>query len=212
MMNEKPNTLVVGVSSRALFNLEKGNAIFENEGIEKYREYQLKNEDKELEPGSAFPLVQSLLSLNEFTESPIIEVVVMSRNSPETGVRMLNSIEKQGLDIERIALSGGEPLAPYIKAYGIDLFLSRDESDVQAIIDSGSCAAASIYAPPSSFNPKDKRVKIAFDADAVLFSEESEYRYKTEGLDAFQKHESENVGNPLKEGPFAQLLIKLSNI
>ncbi len=125
---------------------------------------------------------------------------------------MLNSIREQKLDITRIALSGGEPLAPYIDAYDIDLFLSKDEKDVQTVIDSRACAAALIYEPPTEFNPKDNKVKIAFDADAVLFSDESELRYKKEGMDSFHQYESEHEDDPLKEGPFAKLLIKLSKI
>ena len=136
----------------------------------------------------------------------------MSRNSPETGMRMLKSIDKYGLDITRVALSGGESLTKYLKAFSIDLFLSKDGNDVQRVIDSGICAAAQIYAPPTEFNPEDSRVKIAFDADAVIFSDESECRYKAEGIDAFYKYEKEHADEPLKEGPFANLLIKLSQI
>jgi len=204
--------LVIGVSSRALFDLEEENAVFEKEGIEGYRKHQQEREDEPLKPGTAFVLVKSLLELNNQADKRIVEVVVMSRNSPETGVRMLNSINKQNLDITRVALSGGEPLAPYIDSYDIDLFLSKDDKDVQAVIDSRASAAAIIYDPPTEFDPKDNRVKIAFDADAVLFSEDSEYRYKTEGMDAFHKYESEHEDEPLKEGPFAKLLIKLSKI
>ncbi len=204
--------LVIGVSTRALFNLEIENEIFDKKGITEFRKYQLENEDKPLEPGTAFHLVQSLLELNKQATKQIIEVVVMSRNSPETGVRVLNSIKELDLKITRVALSGGEPLAPYIDAFNVDLFLSKDEKDVQNIIDSNACAAANIYAPPTSFNPKDNRVKIAFDADAVLFSDESEIRYKTEGIEAFLKHEGDNENVPLNEGPFANLLKKLSTI
>jgi len=204
--------LVVGVSSRALFDLEEENEIFEKEGIKGYRKYQLKNEEILLKEGTAFALVKSLLGLNKIAEKRIVEIVVMSRNSPETGVRMLNSITEHELDITRVALSGGEPLYPYIEAYDIDLFLSKDEKDVQAIIDSGTSAAATIYAPPTDFNSSDNRVKIAFDADAVLFSDESELRYKTEGMGAFHQYESEHENDPLKKGPFAALLIKLSKI
>lgn len=204
--------LVIGVSSRALFDLEEENAVFEKEGIEGYRKYQQEREDEPLKPGTAFVLVKSLLELNNQADKRIVEVVVMSRNSPETGVRMLNSINKQNLDITRVALSGGEPLAPYIDAYDIDLFLSKDDKDVQTVIDSGASAAATIYDPPTEFDPTDNRVKIAFDADAVLFSEDSEYRYKTEGMEAFHKYESEHEDEPLMEGPFAKLLIKLSKI
>ncbi|WP_196892782.1 5'-nucleotidase [Aureivirga marina] len=204
--------LVIGVSSRALFDLEEENSVFEKEGIEGYRKYQQEKENDSLKPGTAFILVKSLLELNNQADKRIVEVVVMSRNSPETGVRMLNSINEHKLDITRVALSGGEPLSPYIDAYDVDLFLSKDVKDVQTVIDSRACAAATIYDPPTEFDPSDNRVKIAFDADAVLFSEDSEYRYKTEGIDAFHKFESEHVDEPLKEGPFAKLLIKLSKI
>ncbi|MBP8792337.1 MAG: 5'-nucleotidase [Lutibacter sp.] len=204
--------LVIGVSSRALFDLEKGNEVFDKKGIEEYRKFQQENEDEPLKPGTAFYLVKSLLELNNQADKRIVEVIVMSRNSPETGVRMLNSIKKHKLDITRVALSGGEPLSPYIDAFDIDLFLSKDEKDVQIVIDSKVCAAATIYAPPEKFDSNDSRVKIAFDADAVLFSDESELRYKQEGMDAFHKYESEHENDPLKEGPFAKLLIKLSKI
>ena len=204
--------LVVGVSSRSLFNLEKENKIFEEEGIVGYRKFQQENEDKPLELGTAFHLVQSLLHLNADAKKRIVEVIVMSRNSPETGVRIMNSVRKYNLDITRMAFSGGEPLAPYIDAFDIDLFLSKDLKDVQSVIDSKKAAAAFIYEPPKEFKPNDNRVKIAFDADAVLFSDESEHRYKTEGMEAFHKYESEHEDEPLKEGPFAKLLIKLSKI
>ncbi len=202
--------LVVGVSSRALFNLEKENELFEKEGVDAFRKYQLEHEDEPLEPGTAFYLIKNLLKLNQVSEKQLVEVVVMSRNSPETGVRVLNSLVHYGLDITRLAFSGGQPLSPYIQAYSVDLFLSKDHSDVQHIIDSKLCAAAIIYAPPSVKLEDDSKVKIAFDADAVLFSDESEQRYKKEGLDAFQQFESENVNVPLAEGPFAILLKKLS--
>lgn len=204
--------LVIGVSSRSLFDLEKENNIFETEGVERYRAYQQENEEIPLNPGTAFYLVESLLELNKQAKTRIVEIIVMSKNSPETGVRMLNSIKKHNLDITRVALSGGEPLAPYIDAFDLDLFLSKDEKDVQAVIDSKYCAAATIFAPPETFKAEENRVKIAFDADAVLFSEDSEYRYKTEGMEAFHEFESTHEEEPLKEGPFANLLLKLSKI
>ena len=204
--------LVVGVSSRALFDLEAENEIFNKEGISGYRKYQQEHEEELLMPGTAFHLVQSLLQLNADAKKRIVEVVVMSRNSPETGVRIMNSVREHKLDITRMAFSGGEPLSPYIDAFDIDLFLSKDVKDVQAVIDSKSCAAAYIYAPPKEFKPLDNRVKIAFDADAVLFSDDSEHRYKTEGIDAFHKYEQEHENDALGEGPFAKLLIKLSKI
>lgn len=206
--------LVVGVSSRALFNLEKENEIFEKENIEGFRKYQLEHEDELLEKGTAFPLVQALLKLNDYVDpkKPIVEVVVMSRNSPETGVRVLKAIEYYQLPITRWAFSGGEPLSPFLDAFDIDLFLSKDEKEVQKVIDNSNCATALIYDPPADYLPETERVKFAFDADAVVFSEESELIYKTQDLAAFHKHEKENEDVPLNDGPFAELLKKLSKI
>ena len=204
--------LVIGVSTRALFDLEKENEVFERDGIKGFREFQLENEDIPLAPGTAFYLVKSLLELNKIANKKIVEVVVMSRNSPETGIRVLNSIVKHELDITRVALTGGEALAAYIDAFDIDLFLSKDAKDVQTVIDSKECAAALLYAPPKAFVTDEAMVKIAFDADSVLFSDDSELRYKTEGIEAFHKYEKEHENDALAEGPFAKLLIKLSSI
>ncbi len=204
--------LVIGVSSRALFDLEEENTIFNEKGLKEFRKYQYEHENEVLKPGTAFYLVKSLLELNKQANQPIVEVVVMSRNSPETGVRVMNSIKSHNLDITRLAFTGGDSLYGYIAGYGVDLFLSKDIDDVQKVIDSGSCAAALIYAPPNEFNSQTSKVKIAFDADAVIFSEDSEFRYKTEGLEAFQQYESDNEKNALTKGPFAKLLIKLSKI
>jgi len=206
------NILVIGVSSRALFDLEKENEVFEKEGIAAFRSYQLQNENEILEPGAAFYLVKSLLQLNQQANQPIVEEVIMSSNSPETGMRVMKSLTAHDLPITRMAFTGGQPMAGYMKGYSIDLFLSKDARDVQKVIDAGSSAAALIYDPPKSFNPDNSLVKIAFDADAVIFSEESEFRYKTEGIESFQHYEKENEHIPITAGPFAKLLIKLSNI
>ncbi|MFN5773525.1 5'-nucleotidase [Flavobacterium sp.] len=206
--------LVVGVSPRALFNLEEEENIFKEKNVRGFREYQFANEDKLLEKGTAFPLVEALLKLNKHVDpkTPIVEVVIMSKNSPETGLRILKSIEHYGLPITRWAFSAGEALAPFIKAFNIDLFLSKNEKDVQKIIDSSICATALVYDPPENFTPETDRVKFAFDADAVVFSEESEIIYKTQNIDAFHQHEKENENVPLNDGPFAALLRKLSDI
>lgn len=204
--------LTIGVSTRALFDLEKENTLYEKEGVEAYSDYQLKHEKVILKPGSAFVLVKNLLSLNEGREKKIVEVVILSRNSPETGLRIFNTIEHYKLGISRVALTGGRPLSPFIPSFQIDLFLSKDYADVQKIIDDGVCAAAVIYDPPKAFQVEEGKVKIAFDADAVIFTEDSEYRYKTEGMEAFQKYERENEDAPLAKGPFAGLVHKLSAI
>lgn len=212
MPQDISETLIIGVSTRALFHLEEENKLFEEKGVNSYSQYQMKHEKDILKPGSAFLLIKSLLQLNEGREKKIVEVVIMSRNSPETGLRVFNSIQHYQLDISRVALTGGKSLSPYMRAFNIDLFLSRDAEDVQKIIDDGVCAAAAVYDPPTEFQNEDRQVKIAFDADAVLFSDDSEYRYKTKGMEAFQKYETEHEDQPLDAGPFAGLIHKLSRI
>ncbi|NRD18888.1 5'-nucleotidase [Winogradskyella eckloniae] len=207
------NVLVIGVSSRALFDLEEENLIFEQKGIKEYRKHQLETEDIPLKPGSAFYLIKNILGLNQISKNKIFEVVIMSKNSPETGMRILNSLRNYKLDITRMAMTGGEPLnANLIDAFSIDLFLSKNEADVQMVIDKNLCAAATIFPNPLNYQNIDNRVKIAFDADAVLFSEESEFRYKTEGMESFHQFEREHENEPLREGPFASLIKKLSKI
>jgi len=203
------DVLVIGISSRALFDLEDANTLFEQEGLDAYRAHQLENEQKLLKKGTAFALVEALLHLNVLSGKKLVEVIVMSRNSPDTGLRVFNSISHYGLDISRAAFSGGTSLSPYLNAFDVDLFLSKSEEDVQAAVDSG-VAAASLYAPPASQEIASDKIRIAFDADAVIFSEESEHIYKTEGLEAFLAHEKSNVNTPMKEGPFAKLLMTLS--
>ncbi|PHR57527.1 MAG: 5'-nucleotidase [Arcobacter sp.] len=200
--------LVIGISSRALFDLEEENDLFNADGVEAYKKYQRKNENKPLKKGTAYHLVEALLKLNELSGKKLVEVIVMSRNSPDTGLRVFKSIEHFDLDITRAAFSGGENLSDYLGAFSVDLFLSKSEEDVQLAIDSG-CAAAILYAPPKEID-MSKQIRIAFDADAVIFSEESEHIYKTKGLEAFLAHEKENVNKPLPEGPFAKLLKTLS--
>jgi 5'-nucleotidase len=201
--------LVIGISSRALFNLEDSNTVFLEKGLDAYRAHQLENEKEILEKGTAFAVVEALLRLNKISGKKLVEVIVMSRNSPDTGLRVFNTISHYGLEITRAAFSGGTPLSPYLKAFDVDLFLSKSEEDVQAAVDSG-VAAAVLYAPPAEQNLDSDKIRIAFDADAVLFSEESEQIFKTEGLEAFLEHEKRNVNTPMKEGPFAKLLMTLS--
>ncbi len=205
------NKLVVAISSRALFGLEKENVIFETEGLDAYATHQLKYEDETLEMGTAFPLVKALLSLNDKFEEPIVEVIVMSRNSPETGLRVFNSIDTHKLHIVRAAFTGGEDIARYLGAFDVDLFLSKNEEDVQNAINNGF-AAALIYNVPEDYKPDETQIRIAFDADAVVFSDESEEIYQSHGLDAFLDHEKKNAKKDLPEGPFGKLLKTLSKI
>ncbi|MEN3109735.1 5'-nucleotidase [Uliginosibacterium paludis] len=198
--------LVIGISSRALFDLETENAIYEQQGVERYRQWQLEHEDAPLGFGTAGPLVKALLGLNALSPGrQLVEVVLMSRNSPDTGLRVFNSIEHHGLPITRAAFSGGKPIASYLHAFKVDLFLSRSEEDVQAGINAG-IAAARLYAPPANPCHAQDQIRIAFDGDAVLFSHESEAIYKAQGLAAFEAHERAHRLEAMQEGPFARLL------
>jgi 5'-nucleotidase len=203
--------LVIGVSSRALFDLSRENEIYENEGLEAYCRYQLDHENDVLKPGTGFALIEAILGINEI-EAGVrrTEVVIISRNSADTSLRISNSIDNYELDITRAAFTGGEPVAKYLSAFDVDLFLSATEEDVQAAVES-NVAAGLIYDGPSR-NHQDplQQIRIAFDGDAVLFSQESEMIYQQQGLEAFIAHEKLNAQKPLPEGPFAKLLKTLS--
>lgn len=206
------NYLVVGISSRALFDLSIENGIFNSSGLDSYREYQIGHEDDILKPGTGFPLVQAILNLNNIVPGKRkTEVIIMSRNSADTSLRIFNSIDHYGLDITRTALTGGGSLAPYLEAFKVDLFLSASEKDVQEASDAGF-AAGLIYDSPQDYHAPIDQIRIAFDGDAVLFSDESEHIYQTQGLEAFLDHEKKNAKKPLPEGPFAKLLKTLSYI
>lgn len=210
------NTLVVGIASTALFDLAEADRIFREEGMTAYRRHMVEKEDQVLAPGTAFPLAKALLRLNRHAPEegpPIAEVVVMSRNSPETGVAVMKSVRAHNLPISRFAFTGGEPLAPYVAAFELDLFLSRNEADVQSVVDDESCAAAQLYPPPAGVKPPPSdQLRIAFDADAVLFSDESELLYKQQGLKAFHDSEDSSSDVPMREGPFASFLKKLAQL
>ncbi len=205
--------LVVGISSRALFNLEEENDIFEKDGLEAYANYQIAHENDILMPGAAFPLIKALSNLKK-DDKALTEIIVMSRNSADTSLRIFNSIKNYGLNISRAVLAGGANIAPYLSAFKTDLFLSASELDVQQAINGG--IAAGIICTPADFaiDPKKEvdQIKIAFDGDAVIFSDEAERIYQKHGLEAFTNHEERNANSPLPEGPFAKFLKTLSFI
>ncbi len=205
------NCLVIGISSRALFDLKKEDGIFQSEGLEAYRAYQTERESEILAPGTGFPLVRAMLGLNQSGAARQVEVVVMSRNAGETSLRIFHSIRHYGLDISRAALTGGAPLAPYLDAFKVDLFLSGYEDDVRRALDS-QVAAALLYDRPSDPLEELGQIRIAFDGDAILFSDESERIYQERGLEAFIAHEALHAREPLGEGPFARFLHKLAAI
>ena len=205
--------LVIGVSSRALFDLESENEIFEKEGLEAYSQYQVEHENDILKPGTAFPLIKALQKLNADGRY-LTEILIMSKNSADTSLRIFNSIDHYKLNISRAALVGGASISPYLTAFKTDLFLSANETDVQEAINAN--IASGIICDHSQFpiNPEDDvdQIRIAFDGDAVIFSDESEKIYQEKGLQAFAEHEHENAKKPLPEGPFAKLLKTISII
>ncbi len=217
------DTLVIGISATALFDLSEADKLFRDEfkkhpdnAMEIYRNYMLKNENNPLDEGIGFSFIKVLLDLNRYQkegEAPLVEVVVMSKNSPETGVQVLNTIREMKLNITRSAFSAGKSSAEYIQAFNVDLFLTTDEVDAQKVIDSGACASAVLSIPPKyKCQTNDGQVRIAFDGDAVLFDESSEIVYKEEGLEAFHKNEVDSQNIPMNEGPFASFLKKLASL
>lgn len=209
------NKLVIGVSSRALFDLSKENEIFEKEGVDAYCKYQVEHENEVLKPGPGFSLIKSLLDINKLPgQNERVEVIIMSRNSADTSLRVFNSIQHYGLGITRAALASGGALAPYLNAFKTDLFLSAYEDDVKAAIKSGVAAGIICSDGMSTYSTdnKDGQIRIAFDGDAVLFSDESERIFQKSGLEAFEENERNNAMNPMKAGPFAKLLKTISDL
>jgi 5'-nucleotidase len=193
--------LVIAVSSRALFDLDASNAIFENEGVEAYAAHQVAHENTILKPGQAFPLIKKLTHLNR--QHPFIEIILLSRNSADTGLRIFNSIAHYDLAISRAAFTNGQPPYRYAAAFDTDLFLSTHEDDVRAAIASGYAAATILS---SSTSHTDDLLRIAFDGDAVLFSNESEAIFQSQGIDAFTKNEQAAANTTLTPGPFHAFL------
>ena len=203
--------LVIGISSRALFDLEVENQVFKERGLQAFIDYQRAHEDEVLAPGAGFPLVKGLLSLNDGYQDRKVEVILMSRNHPDVCLRVFNSIKHHGLDITRAALTGGALLAPYLKAFDVDLFLSPETEDVQWAANQG-CAAGRIYCRPANSAERIAQIRVAFDGDCVLFSNEAQQIYDNQGLEAFFEHERENARRELPAGPFANILKTLAKI
>jgi len=203
--------LVIAISSRALFDLEEENAIFDQEGLESYYKHQLENLDNPLSKGSGFRFVQNLLAINQHFDNKLIEVIILSRNNAATGLRIGRSIEHYDLDIERTGWTAGTPVARYLEAFKVDLFLSVHAPDVEEAVNSGVAAATILPHTPITSEESDM-VKIAFDGDVVIFGDESEKVYQEGGLEAFIAHERENAKNPLSKGPFFKFLKTISEI
>ena len=204
--------LVVAISSRALFDLDESHEIFEQQGIDAYCQYQIEHEDEVLSPGAAFPLAKKLLALNRHDpEHPSVEVILLSRNNADTGLRVFNSIQHHGLQITRAAFTGGGSPYEYVPAFGAHLFLSTDPDDVIKALDAGY-AAATIMPGISAGQGTDIELRLAFDGDAVLFSDEAERVFQESGLQAFTQSEVAFEKTPLSGGPFKNFLAALHRI
>jgi len=208
MPKDLANKLVLAISSSALFDLKESNQVFEEAGVDAYSDYQVRHENDPFRPGMAFYLVKKFLKLNQ--ETQFVEVILVSRNSADTGLRVFNSIAHYKLDITRAAFTSGENIYPYITAFGSHLFLSANSYDVKQALDH-QCAAATLLSLNDNPDHKDQ-LRIAFDGDAVLFSDESERIFHESGLTSFTQNEMEKANLPLLDGPFKGFLSALHRI
>ena len=203
--------LVVAIASRALFDFEEENRLFEAGDDRAYMQLQLQRLDQPARPGVAFSLVHKLLAFNA-VDGPRVEVVMLSRNDPVSGLRVFRSAQHYGLPVQRGVFTRGQPPWRYLRPLRANLFLSANEADVRAALAAG-VPAARVYphaARASDAHPHE--VRIAFDGDAVLFGDEAERVFQREGLEAFQAHERTHVGRPLPAGPFKPLLLALQGL
>lgn len=209
-MDTPPRPLVVAITARALFDLEDGHSLFESEGLAAYQHYQRSNEHIPLQPGIAFPLVRKLLELNKLLPAsvPPVEVILLSRNSADTGLRIFNAIEHYQLGIARAVFTSGADTHTYIKPFGAQLFLSANPDSVRSALEHG-VAAATILPSARPVVDHHPQLRIAFDGDAVIFGDESERVSQEAGLQAFHDHETARAAEPLSGGPFRGFLAAL---
>ncbi|QWF71590.1 5'-nucleotidase [Methylomonas paludis] len=202
--------LIVAISSRALFNLDASHHIFETQGMEAFCRYQIEHENEILDPGFGFALVKKFLDLNSaFPAQPLVEIILLSQNSADTGLRIFNSINHYGLAISRAAFTSGVSPYAYIPAFGADLFLSANAGDVRKALAAGYAAATIIAGATANTS---EQLRIAFDGDAVLFSDEAETIYQQHGLAAFTDNERKHAHQPLPGGPLKGFLSALHRI
>ena len=202
--------LVVAISSRALFDFEEENQIFEKADDRVYMRMQLDRLEQPAKPGVAFRLVRKLLAFNADAVKRV-EVVILSRNDPVSGLRVFRSVKGAGLAIERGVFTRGRAPYGYLEALKANLFLSANADDVRAALNAGF-PAAMVFTQTARADPHPDEVRIAFDGDAVLFADEAERVYQTHGLDAFQTHEADHATRPLPPGPFKPLLEALHRL
>jgi 5'-nucleotidase len=214
MPYELDNRLVIGVASSAVFNLSDSDAVFKSQGEEEYRKFQKTNLDNPLPRGIAFPFIKRLLSINNLSASPsdpLVEVVLLSRNDPDTGLRVMKTINHYGLGMTRAIFMQGRSPYEYIPALNIALFLSGNKSDVDAAIKAGY-PAGQVLDSKFDDDDGDKTLRIAFDFDGVLAGDESEFVMQESGLTEFHAHEVKNVMQPHNPGPLKEFLVRVSKI
>ncbi len=204
--------LVVAISSRALFDFEEENTLFEASDDRAYMKLQLERLDQPARMGIAFSLVRKLLAFNSDVDAPLVEVVILSRNDPVSGMRVFRSARHYELPVQRGVFTRGESPWRYLKPLNAHLFLSMNEADVRSALEAGVPAARVFPQSALASDAHPFEVRIAFDGDAVLFSDEAERVYQRDGLDAFQKHEHAHSSTPLAAGPFKPLLEALHQL
>lgn len=205
------NKLVVAISSSALFDLRESDRVYREDGVAAYAAYQIAREDEPLAPGDAFKLVRKLLAINDrLNQFERVEVILLSRNTADTGLRVFKSIEHHNLPIRRAAFTGGNPPYRYMKPFGCQLFLSTHQQDVIDALNLGM-AAASIVGGPGPMDSDDE-LRFAFDGDAVLFSDDSERVYQEQGLQNFLASEQASANEPMIGGPFKPFLAALHSL
>ncbi|MBP3042424.1 5'-nucleotidase [Arthrobacter jiangjiafuii] len=207
------NRLVIGIASSALFDLTESDAFFVENGEEDYRLYQDERIGETLEPGDAFPFIKGLLGLNDLRPGdPVVEVIVLSKNDPSTGLRLLRSVEAHKLSISRAVFTQGKAPVEYIEAFDMSLFLSGNRKDVDAATALGF-PAGHVLPSTAKYDENDPALRVAFDFDGVLGGDESERVFKESAdLAEYQKHETENVDRALDPGPLKNLLEDLNMI
>ncbi|KAG8451651.1 hypothetical protein GDO86_003735 [Hymenochirus boettgeri] len=211
------NAITIAVSSRALFLMEEEQKVYQEKGLEEYVRYQLQHENEPFKPGAAFPFVKALESVNKhlrklYPESEdLFDIVLMTNNHAQVGVRLINTINHHNLLIERFCMTGGNSPIGYLKAYHTNLYLSSDGQKVQEAIEEG-IAAATIFQPSQNVSVHEEQLRVAFDGDAVLFSDESEQIVKEHGLDKFFEHEKAYENKPLAQGPLKGFLEALGKL
>ncbi len=213
MAYELSKRLVIGLSSSALFDLEESDRIFRTEGEKAYRQYQLQNQEIPLKQGVAFHFIEKLLSLNTIrVDDPPIEVILLSRNDPDTGLRVMNSISHYGIGITRALFLQGKSPHNYINALSVDLFLSANSTDVNQAITAGYPAGQVLKSMTNKYRYEDNELRVALDFDGVIADDESEAIYAKDGMEAFHSYEQEHVNEVHNQGPLAKFLQKLSDI